>query len=135
MSERDILKWAANRAANEPVLLGYDLREYRNVNDATDVDLASVLDCSVDALVCLSLCRRPNPDAPSFHADVQQIARHCGVNPERLAAILREVDSLRTIRQAPTPMVTDLNTGFLAAARDRKQKRSPKKRSGKKRSR
>jgi hypothetical protein len=136
VAERDILHWAAKRAATEPWLLGYELREYRELNDVTEDDLAVALDCSRDALLSLALCRRPNPDASSFRADVEQIALHCGANAQKLAVLLREVDSLRTIRQLPVPLnVAERQAGFLAAARDRKrkprQKRNAKKQPGK----
>jgi hypothetical protein len=132
VTERNILHWAAKRAADEPWLLAHELREYRELNDATEDDVAAALDCSRGALVCLALCRRPNPNAPSFRADVEQIARHCGVNAHKLAALLREVDSLRTIREVPVPPhVAATQSGLLAAARDRKPK--DKKRSAKKR--
>lgn len=126
------MEWAAKRAADEPQLLGYELREYRTFTRATEDDVATVLGCSRDALICLALCRRPDPSAPSFRPDVEQIALHCGVNPQRLAALLREVDSLRAIRQAPIqPHLADAQPALLAAARDRKKKRRGKKRSGK----
>jgi hypothetical protein len=132
VSEPDILRWAAKRAAEQPFLLAYDLREYRELHEATEDELASFLACSPEALVCLSLCRRPDPTAPSFRVDVEQIALHCGVNAQQLGALLREVDSLRTIRQAPLPLpVTSAQSGLLAAARDRKRKPRREKRGGK----
>lgn len=132
MSEQEIIRWAAKRAAKEPQLLGHELREYRALNDASEDELATALGCSRDALVCLALCRRPDPSAPSFRGEVEQIAVHCGANAQKLAALLREVDSLRTIRQVPLlPNVGVSRTGLLAAARDRKRK--SKKRGGKKR--
>ena len=134
MSEQEILRWAAKRAAEEPKLLGHDLHEYRVLNDILEGELAAVLDCSRDALVCLALCRRPDPTASSFRTDVEQIASHCGANAQKLAALLREVDSLRTIRQVPiSPYVADGHPGFLAAARDRKRKPRPHKQDGNKR--
>jgi hypothetical protein len=130
--EPDILQWAAKRAAEEDCLLGYDLREYRELHEATEADLASVLGCSPEALVCLALCRRPDPAAQSFRADVEQIALHCGAKAQKLAALLREVDSLRTIRQLPLPApVTFAQSGLLAAARDRKRKPRKDRRGGK----
>ena len=137
MFEQDILRWAAKRAAEQPQLLGYELREYRVLNNASEDKLATVLGCSRDALVCLALCRRPDPSASSFRDDVEQIAMHCGANAQKLAALLREVDSLRTIRQVPAPHhLAAVRPGLLAAARDRKrgartQKQSAKKRPGK----
>ena len=132
MPKLDILRWAAKRAADEDFLLGYDLQEYRELHEATEDDVASVLDCSSDALICLSLCRRPDLSAQSFRADVEQIAAHCRVNAQKLAALLREVDSLRTFRQVPLPPpATFAKPGLLAAARDRKRKSGKEKRGGK----
>lgn len=134
MAEHDILRWAAKRTAEEPRLLGYELSEYRTFNDATEDDLAAALECSRDALVCLALCRRPDSNAPSFRVDVEQIALHCGVNAQKLAALLREVDSLRAIRQVPIPPhLAAPQLGLLAAARDRKKKRREQKAGRKKR--
>jgi hypothetical protein len=130
--EPDIVRWAAKRAAEEVFLLGYDLREYRELHEATEDELASVLDCAPEALVCLSLCRRPDPAAQSFRTDVEQIALHCGVNSLKLAGLLREVDSLRTIKQLPLPAPTVFaQSGLLAAARDRKRKPRKDRRGGK----
>lgn len=134
MAEHDILRWAAKRAAQEPRLLGYELNEYRTFNDVTEDDLAAALECSHDALVCLALCRRPDSNAPSFRVDVEQIALHCGVNAQKLAALLREVDSLRAIREVPIPPhLTAAQPGLLAAARDRKKKQREQKAGRKKR--
>lgn len=132
MPESDILQWAAKRAAEETLLLGYDLREYQELHEATEDDLAGFLDCPPKALVCLSLCRRPDPAAQSFRVNVEQIALHCGVNAQKLATLLREVDSLRTIKEMPLPApVTFAQSGLLAAARDRKKKPRKGRRSGK----
>ena len=133
MAEHDILRWAAKRTAGVPQLLGYELSEYRTFSDATEDDLAAALGCSRDALVCLALCRRPDSNAPSFRVDVEQIALHCGVNAQKLAALLREVESLRAIRQAPIPPHLAAAQPGLLAARDRKKKRREQKARRKKR--
>ena len=123
MSESDIVRWAAKRSTKDPFLLGYDLHQYQAIHEASDDELASLLDCSRDALVSLALCRRPDPTASSFRVDVEKIALHCGANAQHLAAMLREVDSLRTIRQLPIQAVdAHVQSGLLAAARDRKRK-------------
>jgi len=123
VSDQKIVLWAAKRAAEQPFLLAHDLRQYQELNSASERDLASALECSSDALACLALCRRPDPSRPSFRADVQKIASHCGVNGHKLAALLREIDSVRTIREMPVPdPVVHTQPGLLAAARDRKRK-------------
>jgi hypothetical protein len=119
--DSEILKWATMRTADQPFFLGYDLNEYRIIHDATEDDLASLLDCPRNALVCLSLCRRPYASGPSFRRDVEQIASHCGVNAQRLAKLIREVDSLRTMREVDMPeQIGHSVPGLLAAARERK---------------
>lgn len=134
MSDRDIVRWAAKHAAEQPFLLAFDLRQYQELTGASERDLASALECSSDALACLALCRRPDPSGPSFRAAVEKIASHCGVNAHKLAALLREIDSVGTIRDMPLPdQVAPTQPGLLAAARDRKHK--PRRaRRGKKRS-
>ncbi len=131
MSDRDILKWAAMRSAEQPVMLGFDLNEYRNMHEVSEDDLASLLRCSRDALVCVAFCRRPDPNTPTFRAEVEQIASHCGADSQTLAKILREVDTLRTMRDLPTPVLGQTaQSGLMAAARDRKR-RVPKRKQGK----
>lgn len=132
MPDREILQWAAKRATEQPFLLGHDLHEFRMLHDASDEELASFLECSEDALICLALCRRPDPDGPSFRVEIHQIASHCRANPQQLAKMVREVDSLRTIRELPPRMpLVSHQPGLLAAARDRKRRPRRRKRSGK----
>ena len=134
MAEQNVMEWAARRAGEEPQLLGYELREYRTLNNATEDDVATTLECSRETLVCLALCRRPDVSGPSFRAEIEQIALHCGVNAQKLAALLREVDSLRAIRQVPIPPhLAPAQVGLLAAARDRRKKRRGQRASRKKR--
>jgi hypothetical protein len=122
--EHNVIHWAAMRAANEPELLGHELNAYRTLNDATESDLATALGCSQGALVCLALCRRPDTGTSSFRAEVEKIALHCGVNAQKLGTLLRQVDSLREIRQISTQHhLVAAQSGLLAAARDRKKKR------------
>jgi hypothetical protein len=122
LSDKDILRWAAKRSEEKPFLLGYDLHAYRAFHKTSDKELASFLNCSLDALVRLALCRRPNTMRPSFHNDVKKIALHCGADPQRLATLLREVDSLRTFKLVASSNVAYPQAGLLAAARDRQPK-------------
>ena len=74
MTDRDIVVYAAGRASDDTFFLGHDLREYRELAELDEEGLAKFLDCSRGALVSLALCRRPDPNGPSFRANVEQIA-------------------------------------------------------------
>lgn len=128
----EILQWAAKRAAEQPFLLGYDLHEFRVLHDTSEDELASFLECARDALISLALCQRPDPEGSSFQVDVEQIAAHCRVSPLQLAKLIRDVDSLRTMRDWPTHVShVSSQPGLLAAARDRKGRPRRNKRSRK----
>lgn len=132
MLDSEILQWAAKRAAEQPFLLGYDLHEFRMLHDTSEDQLASFLECTRDALICLSLCRRPDSEGSSFQVDIEQIASHCRANPLQLVKLIREVDSLRTMRDWPMHVShVSGQPGLLAAARDRKGRPRRRKRGGK----
>jgi hypothetical protein len=134
MAENDIFELAAMRAARDPFFLGHDLREYRDISELDDEGLARFLECSKEGLMRLALCRRPDPGKASFRPDVEQIALHCGASTQKLAALVREVDAVRTMRGAPqlqAPLAQS-RSALLMAARDRRlgagRRKSAKKR-------
>ncbi len=128
MGKADILAWAARRTDEDPFFLGYDLREYRKSAEVDDNDLATFLECSLNALAHLALCRRPDPSSSSFRSDVEKVSAHCKVNAQKLAVLLREVDAIRAMRTAPhtQPAQRTSHSPVLMAARDRERK--PRKR-------
>jgi len=81
----DPLKRLANRVEADPFFLAHQLAEYAlDQGGLSDVGLAIRLGCPVDTLVNLRLCRAPRNDA-----EVLTIARRFGLDPARLAAVLR----------------------------------------------
>ncbi len=117
-AERDrLLAWAARRARGRPAFLASDLAAYQGLHQLDEAQLAAWLGCTARSLADLALCRRPAADAPTFRADVEQIAAHVGVHAERLARLLRETGTVVALRTAPTRPPTEL--GLLLAARDR----------------
>jgi hypothetical protein len=121
VAEKRIVTWAAKRAMSDPSFLGFDLREYCQIAGVTEDDLSNALNCSTDGFNSLTLCLRPVPGSPTFRTDVERIATHCGAKPQRLMEVLREVDSIRSMRIGPVPRApfSDGQAALLMAARDR----------------
>ena len=121
MADETILNWAAARASDDPAFLAYDMREYSKMNGLDEIGLARFLECSHDSLVKLALCLHPNPHLDSFRDNVERIAIHCAANSMKLAQLVREVDSVQTMRSAPSLPMSQMHghTTVLLAARDR----------------
>lgn len=114
----DLLRHAARRASQHPFFLAAYLEAFRSQREMQEADLALFLGCAPDMLPKLALCRRPNPETQQFRSDVHHIARAFGIQPERLAQLIREVDALQALRKA-SPASGQLSThGLLMAARD-----------------
>jgi hypothetical protein len=114
MSER-ALDRAAERASQSPFFLGFALARYARIEGLRDdAELARRLACHPATLSRLRLCRRPDGGSARFAADVLRIAQRFGLDPARLAELLRQVDALDALRA-----VEDTAGSWLAAARDR----------------
>ncbi len=85
-------------------------------------ELAAYLGCDPENIFRLALCRRPDATALAFNTDVEHLARRFGIQSDRLFAIIREVDSLQSLRDhlAFKPQ----SDRMLLAARDREDDES-----------
>ena len=107
-----LLERAALRAADDPWMLASALCVVSTDGSLLDLDAVSAaLSCDRERVVALALCRRPNPDSPSFRDDVASIATTNHIDPVRLLNLLREAEALAAFRKASGRQV-------LAAARD-----------------
>jgi hypothetical protein len=88
MTEPTWLKAAAARSAQETWTLGYALAQYRLKHELAEEALAEHLECSVETLRCLCLCRRP--EGPELAQQLRPIVLRFPVSAEKLEAILRE---------------------------------------------
>jgi len=112
------LEHAARRSSERAWTLGSALDEYRRSEGLTREQLSLLLDCSLDSLAWLSLCRRPAPE--QFAEDVSMIAERFQIDASRLAQVLRRVDAVAVLRRAVNMQEED---PLLLAARDRDRKR------------
>ena len=100
-------------ARQRPGLLAHLLSAYQEAEGLDDAGLAVFLECEIQALPRLALCRLPRA-APYFRADIEKIAAYAQANPRRLATLLRAAEARQALRRAPGSTAP-----MLLAARDR----------------
>jgi hypothetical protein len=88
---------------------------YKRQEELDDQQVAELLECDVENLLHLALCERPR-SAPHFWKDVEQIASHLHIDPDRLANLTRLAESIEE-------RYTDQNRTYLLAARDYDEER------------
>jgi hypothetical protein len=112
MSER--IAALGRRAQDDPFFLAAALADYAQSEGLDEEGLAAMLNCSIETLNRLRLCRRPVPTADAYWADVTRIATRFGVKAEALAEVVRRSDVLVALRREGAD-----GGGLVAAARDR----------------
>lgn len=115
----DLVANAAARAAHRPFYLASAIATFQELRDLDDWELLQFLNCSMETLNRLRLCRRPDADSPEFQSDVRRIADAFTIDPTSLLSLLRETASVDAMRGSQA----DASTGFLMAARDKPRRR------------
>ena len=113
------LQWLARRASTDPFFAGRALAEYRAMHGIDDRNLAKLLQCRVEDIVLLALCRCPHDQEARFQEDVRRISAFASCNPVALAQLLREVAAVASLRGEAAG---NLLQGLLMAARDRRNR-------------
>ena len=106
------LEALAKRAEGDPFFLASVLAAYVRGEDLDDAGLAAALNCPVERLTELRLCRAPRADPAGFRQDIDRIAEVFGVDADRLAEVVRYGQVLPHMQGGPP------SRGFLLAARD-----------------
>ena len=114
------LERLARRVLRDPLFLAATLTRIAESHRLDDEGLATRLGCDRDTLTHLRLCRNPDPQPPNFWADVERIASRFGVDPDRLADVVKYGQGLMTVSPPPGP-VTEEAPGFLMAAREEEE--------------
>jgi len=104
----------AQRVTDDPFFLASALQAYAHSEHLNDDALARALECSLETLALLRLCRMPRHEPASFREDVVRIASRFGVQVDRLAEVVRRANALDALRRAVAK-----DRGLLMAARDR----------------
>jgi hypothetical protein len=112
----------AKKAESDPFFLGCSLKNYAASERLDDVGLAAKLECTLEALTLLRLCRTPHTD--SFKGDLDRIAAKFEVNRDVLGEAARRGQVLLQMRRdAPS------DHGLMLAARDDDEPETPESRS------
>ncbi|MCY1041214.1 hypothetical protein OV208_07775 [Corallococcus sp. bb12-1] len=117
MTNPDWLEAAAEHSARVPGMLGSVFAWFRDLEEISVEALANKLDCTVETLHWVSLCRKPEGAAFSEH--VNQIAEHFGVDAFELTGLLRDMEVAAGLRAQQDSPVEPEERGVLMAARDR----------------
>ena len=120
----EFLRHAARRASQHSFFLAADLEQFRVRQGMEEGQLARFLGCAPEVLPRLALCRRPDPQSPSFRSDIQRIASALGLQQDRLAQLVRQTDVLKTLGRAGPDADQEAASGLLMAARDAEIDRS-----------
>jgi len=116
------LRWFARRACTDVFFLGKAFAEYQAMHGIDDRKLAKMLQCTIEAVARLALCRRPDDQAAKFRQEAQRIATFASCNAEQLVQLLREVAAVASLREEGSEASSQ---GLLMAARDRRSSGKP----------
>ena len=109
----DPLESLARRVEDDPFFLAPLVALYARSEGLDDAGVAAALGCPPAALTDVRLCRAPRPEPAGFREDVARIAGHFGLDPGRLAEVVRRGQAIQRARGAAVA-----EGGTLLAARD-----------------
>src|SRR5437867_11215769 len=92
------LRWFARRASTDAFFLGRALAEYQAMRGIDDRKIAKMLQCTIEALSRLAVCRRPNDQSAKFREEVQRVATFAPCNADQRVQLLRDVAAVAAIR-------------------------------------
>jgi hypothetical protein len=116
----DWLGHAAERARSESWTLGRLLSRCCELEGISEADVATELGCTLDTLRWIYLCRIPSQSR--FSDDVGRVAERFGLEPRRLAALVRRADAVAALA---SPHHDADDAELLLAARDREEGEDP----------
>jgi hypothetical protein len=116
-----LMRHAAARAASRTAFVAGALAEYQALHNLDERRLAAWLGIAPGRLARLALCLRPEGTGMRYREGLDQIVAATGVDGDRLAMLLREVEAVEAMRAMPTAG----RQGLLIAARDRAEDEPP----------
>src|SRR5688572_15320693 len=108
----DMARRFADRLVDDPTAFAWVFARYRAAEGVDDLTLAAFLGVAPELLAQIEICATPRPGL--FREDITTVAERFGANPTRLAQVVRHVQALESLYQAPMG-----GHGLLAAARER----------------
>ncbi|ATB34437.1 hypothetical protein [Melittangium boletus] len=115
MTQPEWLKTAVRKSPEHKWTLGYIFETAHRIEGKSPEDLAAELDCSLETLDWLALCRRPEEDRFAEHLRI--ITDRFNLAPLPLVRLIRRVESLAAFSRRDEGEARSGST--LLAARDR----------------
>lgn len=117
-----LLEQAATRAAGSEFFLARVFKDYEKLENVNTLDLARHLGCNLETLTRLALCRRPASDDPNkFKSDIRKISQHFDIDANKLASLVRYVDTMKSFTESPQLTEEISEQGILLTARDQEE--------------
>ena len=113
-----LFEHAARRAAGQPAFMASVFARFGALDDVADEAMPSLLGCSADAYLRLSLCRAPHRATAD---DLRQLAAFAGADPVALARIVRRVEAVDALASGARARARST----LLAAREREDEAPP----------
>lgn len=105
------------KANTDRFFVGWSLAQYRTFHGLDEQDLAQFLECDIEHINRLSLCRQPDDQGDQFQEEVRRIAGFGACSPDRLVGLMREVAAFSALQED----TQERQGAMLMAARDRKE--------------
>ena len=111
------LQKLVEKANTDRFFLGWSLAQYRTFHDLDEQGLAQFLECDIEHINRLSLCRQPDDQGNQFQEQVRRIAGFGACSPGRLVRLMREVAAFAALQKD----AEERQGAMLMAARDHKE--------------
>ena len=105
------------KANADRFFVGWSLAQYRTLHDLDEQGLAQFLECDIEHINRLSLCRQPDDQGDQFQEQVRRIAGFGACSSDRLVRLMREVATFSALQED----TRERQGSMLMAARDRKE--------------
>ena len=105
------------KANADRFFVGWSLAQYRTLHDLDEQGLAQFLECDIEYINRLSLCRQPDDQGDQFQEQVRRIAGFGACSSDRLVRLMREVATFSALQED----TRERQGSMLMAARDRKE--------------
>ena len=105
------------KANTDRFFVGWSLAQYRTFHNLDEQGLAQFLECDIEHINRLSLCRQPDDQGDQFQEQVRRIAGFGACSPDRLVGLMREVAAFSALQED----IQERQDAMLMAARDREE--------------
>ena len=104
-----------NELADDREFMAFYLEKFQEIENISQQDLCSQLNCSSEEYYKLALCKAPEADSTEFISRLNNIGQYTGVSVFGLSSMIKRVNSILTLSGQS-------HKNYLMAARDKTKK-------------